>query len=150
MINITLSPIQGAVVCLCSLGLDPVLHFLPRPVHRVCWSIRASVLWDYNIWHYAGPGMMNGIPQRCKHRNATLLISRWTRRYRAVQFLSMWIEVLTVKAHLLSLISTRWFLSAPEVIVIYFIGNLVQGLLRSGYVPDMRIVVWHLKTLLGT
>ena len=49
-----------------------------------------------------------------------------------------------------SLISTRWFFSVPEVTVIYFISNLVQVLLRSGHIPEMRIMVWHLETLLGT
>lgn len=41
------------------------------------------------------------LPISPSHQKQSLISTWWTRRYRAVQFLSMWIEVPTVKAHLL-------------------------------------------------
>lgn len=58
------------------------------------------MLWDYNVWFYTRSSV------RCfRNRNATLLISRWTRSYMAVKFLSMCLEAVAVKAHL--------FISSP-------------------------------------
>lgn len=120
------------------LGISLVLDFLPRPEHKVLGNTGALVLWDCNVWHCTRPRMRNGIPQCCKNRSATLLISRWTRTYITVQFLSTCIEALAVKAHLLVSSPPDGSFQCPKLLS--FISSLIlfRGCwgVGSGLIPE--------------